>query len=123
MVSQSCCCPTSLTQFCRSSPLNIENIGMIHFRLISAGTNEVQLMNADVRLGGPTIFVFISQTDSWPFVIENMSDYPIAVHQAVSSYSAHQRTHADHDDRTPIILTDPQVVGRYQRTRFPRNRT
>lgn len=69
----------------RSAPINVEDIGSVHFRLKNPADDEVHLMAADIRLGGSTIFVIISQAeDAWPFTIENDSDYPFTFYQSVS---------------------------------------
>ncbi|KAF8168100.1 vacuolar protein sorting-associated protein 13 [Crassisporium funariophilum] len=62
-----------------SPPINIEDIGSVHLRLCrSGGDKQFDLVRADVRIEGPTIFIFLSlATEGWPFVIENGSDYPV----------------------------------------------
>ena len=43
------------------------------------------LMRAEVKIEGPTIFVFLNEaTEGWPFTIENDSDYSFAFCQTVS---------------------------------------
>ncbi|THH34126.1 hypothetical protein EUX98_g96 [Antrodiella citrinella] len=60
-----------------SAPINIEDIGVMHFRLKAPRENgDVRLMRADVKLGGATIFIVISQEEEgWPFTIENETDF------------------------------------------------
>ncbi|KAF9015159.1 vacuolar protein sorting-associated protein 13 [Cyathus striatus] len=62
-----------------SPPINIEDIGVVHFRLRQTRTDGQQqliLLRADVRLQGSSIFIFLSDAgDAWPFEIENDSDY------------------------------------------------
>ncbi|KIM48205.1 hypothetical protein M413DRAFT_439924 [Hebeloma cylindrosporum] len=62
-----------------SPPINIEDIGSVHFRLRRLGENQGQdLVRADVRIEGSTIFIFLADAGGdWPFVIENGSDYPM----------------------------------------------
>ncbi|KDQ63547.1 hypothetical protein JAAARDRAFT_29565 [Jaapia argillacea MUCL 33604] len=66
-----------------SAPINIEDIGSIHLRLQHPGeNNNVQLVRADVQLDGSTIFITFSPADDgWPFVIENVSEYPVSLMQ------------------------------------------
>lgn len=68
----------------RSPPLNVEDLGSVHFRMKDHEDNQARLMSADVKLGGSTIFIVISDADSWPFVIENASDYAFTIYQSVS---------------------------------------
>jgi vacuolar protein sorting-associated protein 13A/C len=70
----------------RSPPINIEDIGSVHFRLrrLRESQEQVDLIRADVRIEGPTIFIFLSlATEGWPFVIENDSDYAVKFSQQV----------------------------------------
>jgi vacuolar protein sorting-associated protein 13A/C len=63
----------------RSPPINMEDIGTVHFRLRHPSKpNEVQLVRAEVQVDGPSIFVYLYQAEQWPFVIENESDYPLS---------------------------------------------
>lgn len=64
----------------------------MHFRLGVAGNHdEVRLMRADVKLGGATIFVVISdETEGWPFTIENESDFAFVLYQTVRWPECHQ---------------------------------
>ncbi|KAF9044538.1 vacuolar protein sorting-associated protein 13 [Hymenopellis radicata] len=66
-----------------SPPINIEDIGSVHFRLNCSSTSQdVQVIQADVKLDGPTIFVtFSSATAGYPFSIENVSDYSFTLTQ------------------------------------------
>jgi vacuolar protein sorting-associated protein 13A/C len=73
----------------RSPPFNVEDIGTVYFRLRTPNPNSpVHLICADVKINGSTIFVsFARADDSWPFVIENNSDYAVALCQAVRPVS------------------------------------
>lgn len=73
----------------RSSPINLEDIGTIHFRLpITENGQQIRLMRADVKIDGPTIFIFLDEaTEGWPFTIENDSDYSFTFSQTVRSIS------------------------------------
>lgn len=55
----------------------------MHFRMVGPATGQTYLMSADVKLGGPTIFIVISRAEEWPFVIENDSDHNFTVYQTV----------------------------------------
>ncbi|KZT65144.1 vacuolar protein sorting-associated protein 13 [Daedalea quercina L-15889] len=58
-----------------SAPINMEDIGSMHFRLQKPGGIPT-LMRADVRMDGSSIFIFIfDAADGWPFTIENDSDF------------------------------------------------
>jgi vacuolar protein sorting-associated protein 13A/C len=71
----------------RSPPINIEDIGSVHFRLRMPEDGDFQLIRADVQISGPTIFVtFAAAVDGWPFMIENESDYTISFCQQVRCY-------------------------------------
>ncbi|CAL1695807.1 unnamed protein product [Somion occarium] len=76
-----------------SSPINIEDIGSVHFRMrMPSDDTTDHLMRADVKLGGSSIFVVIARaTEGWPFTIENDSDYTFTLHQ----------TDAEHPDAGP----------------------
>ena len=70
----------------RSPPINIEDIGFVHFRLrqLRETREQVDLVRADVRIEGSTIFIYLSlATEGWPFVIENDSDYVVEFSQQV----------------------------------------
>ncbi|KAG5731737.1 Vacuolar protein sorting-associated protein 13 [Termitomyces sp. T112] len=66
-----------------SSPINLEDIGTIHFRLRAPNHNEseIGLVRADVRIDGSTIFVSFSTSEEWPFTIENESEYTVKLCQ------------------------------------------
>ncbi|KAI0361599.1 vacuolar protein sorting-associated protein 13 [Trametes cingulata] len=66
-----------------SAPINLEDIGTVHFRLYaSEGSQHMRLMRADVKIEGPTIFIFLDEaTEGWPFTIENDSDYSFSFSQ------------------------------------------
>ena len=70
----------------RSAPINLEDIGTVHFRLpASENGQQVRLMRADIKLEGPTIFVYLDEaTEGWPFRIENDSDLRFTIYQTVS---------------------------------------
>ncbi|KAF5390329.1 hypothetical protein D9757_002946 [Collybiopsis confluens] len=58
-----------------SAPFNIEDIGVVHFRLKVPGSDQIRLIRVDVKIDGSTIFVYLSSaSNNWPFVIENRSD-------------------------------------------------
>ncbi|KZT02705.1 vacuolar protein sorting-associated protein 13 [Laetiporus sulphureus 93-53] len=67
-----------------SAPINMEDIGSVHFRLYGTGESGVaQLMRADVKIEGSTIFIFIFEaTEGWPFTIENDSDFTFTFYQS-----------------------------------------
>ena len=68
----------------RSSPINIEDLGSVYFRLRIPDDASVRLIRADVQISGPTIFItFATATDGWPFIIENDSDYTLSFCQQV----------------------------------------
>lgn len=69
----------------RSAPINLEDIGTVHFRLYAPeGSQRMWLMRADVKIEGPTIFIFLDEaTEGWPFTLENDSDYTISFSQTV----------------------------------------
>ncbi|RDX55846.1 vacuolar protein sorting-associated protein 13 [Lentinus brumalis] len=70
-----------------SSAINLEDIGRVHFRLpTSENGQQVRLMRADVKIDGPTIFVFLDEaTEGWPFKIENDSEYAFSFSQTDQS--------------------------------------
>lgn len=88
----------------RSAPINLEDIGSSYFRLqLSESRTDIRLMRADVKLGGSTIFVVISQAEEgWPFIMENDSNQDFTFYQTVRpSCSTH-----------PIwIYSDSHVAG------------
>ncbi|KAH7883589.1 vacuolar protein sorting-associated protein 13 [Phlebopus sp. FC_14] len=63
-----------------SAPINLEDIGVVHLRMPSP-TPEMEIVKADVRMEGSTIFVTFRKADGWPFEIENDSDYPVSLCQ------------------------------------------
>lgn len=69
----------------RSPPINIEDIGTIHFRLRRSADSKVpDLVRADIQIDGSTIFISFSlATDGWPFMIENSSDFTVGFCQQV----------------------------------------
>ncbi|KIP11945.1 hypothetical protein PHLGIDRAFT_21259 [Phlebiopsis gigantea 11061_1 CR5-6] len=64
-----------------SAPINLEDIGTIHFRMIEPATKKVHLTAVDIKLGDSTIFIVISRATEWPFVIENDSDHTFTMFQ------------------------------------------
>ncbi|KAJ7786305.1 vacuolar protein sorting-associated protein 13 [Mycena metata] len=67
-----------------SPPIKIEDIGSVHLRLRYPGREQepVQLIRGDVKIDGSTIFISFSRaTEAWPFMIENDSDYTVAICQ------------------------------------------
>ena len=69
----------------RSPPINIEDIGLVHFLLGRPGSaRSQQLIQADIKIEGSTIFVHLGLAkDGWPIVIENESDYEVSFRQTV----------------------------------------
>lgn len=70
----------------RSPPINVEDLGSIHFRLREPGNTSLKesLIRADVMIDGSTIFVsFFAAGDGWPFMVENESDYEVELCQTV----------------------------------------
>lgn len=69
----------------RSPPINLEDIGEIAFRISSSQTTDGDhLIDADIKIEGSTIFVYLSRSqDGWPFKIENDSGYKISLSQVV----------------------------------------
>ena len=69
----------------RSPPINIEDIGLVHFRLGRPGSaHSQQLIQADIKIEGSTIFVHLGLAkDGWPIVIENESDFEVSFCQTV----------------------------------------
>lgn len=71
----------------RSSPVNIQDIGNIHLRVPSASDDhQVDIVTADIKIDGSTIFVTFLKADGWPFALENDSDYTVFVCQWVTSF-------------------------------------
>ncbi|KDR84988.1 hypothetical protein GALMADRAFT_233521 [Galerina marginata CBS 339.88] len=79
-----------------SPPINIEDIGSVHFRLGRPGEHAGHdLVRADIRIDSSTIFIFLSiTTGDWPFMIENDSDYTVVFCQ--------QDSDGDQQSREPI---------------------
>jgi vacuolar protein sorting-associated protein 13A/C len=72
----------------RSQPINMENIGSVHFRLeANDGRKTVHLVKADVEVAGATIFVTLQRETRWPYRIENLSQYPFELIQSVRKSS------------------------------------
>ncbi|CAK5280530.1 unnamed protein product [Mycena citricolor] len=98
-----------------SPPVRIEDIGSVHFRLRSPTTDAVQLIRGEVKIDGSTFFVsFSRETDGWPFLIENDSDYTVTVTQRDSTetegnkanpvYTIKSRTGLDYAWDSPAAL-------------------
>lgn len=68
----------------RSSPINVEDIGVVHFRLRHPERQTSDLVRAEIQIEGPTIFISYDKAEnSWPFRIENDSDYSVVLSQLV----------------------------------------
>ncbi|TFY54315.1 hypothetical protein EVJ58_g8935 [Rhodofomes roseus] len=86
-----------------SAPINMEDIGSMHFRLQKPG-GVPSLMRADVRMEGSSIFIFISDaSEGWPFTIENDSDSDFAFSQ-----TDHTRTGPEPTTRTYPVYRVPR---------------
>ncbi|KAI0756975.1 vacuolar protein sorting-associated protein 13 [Daedaleopsis nitida] len=85
-----------------SSPINLEDIGTVHFRLAASDNSQQQrLMRADIKIDGPTIFVFLDEAkEGWPFTIENDSDYTFQFYQSDES-----RANAGPNAKPPLTYT------------------
>lgn len=86
MVSSSLLFRSSFLVYRRSAPINIHDVGSVHFRLFPPGetTREPTLIRADVALEGATVHIILNaEAGSWPFVIDNNSDYDISFCQIV----------------------------------------
>lgn len=80
--------PAMLTNIVRSSPVNIQDIGIIHLRVPkTSDDNQVDIVTADIKINGSTIFVTFLKADGWPFELENDSDCTVFVCQWVISLS------------------------------------
>jgi vacuolar protein sorting-associated protein 13A/C len=67
----------------RSPPINIEDIGEVHFRLGKSGGAQ-QLVQADSKIEGSIIFVYLCLSkNGWPFLIENESEHVVVFCQTV----------------------------------------
>lgn len=78
---------STLTHF-RSAPINMEDIGSVHFRVqpIDAPPSDVHLWRADVEVEGATIFVILNREfNNWPYRLVNESDYDFIVLQTVGN--------------------------------------
>ncbi|KAK2461917.1 hypothetical protein APHAL10511_006380 [Amanita phalloides] len=90
-----------------SPPINIADIGVVHFRLRSQGTSAVRLIRTDVQLNGATIFVSISYSENqWPFKIENNTDHIIKIRQTSGSEEMHK-------DTDPVYAIQPMSTLQY----------
>ena len=70
----------------RSPAIDMGAIGKIHVRMRPAGTTrqDAHLVTVDVVLEKASIYIILSpHTGSWPFTIENKSDYEVAFGQIV----------------------------------------
>ncbi|EIW86715.1 vacuolar protein sorting-associated protein 13 [Coniophora puteana RWD-64-598 SS2] len=68
-----------------SPPINIEDIGSVHFRLSNTNDqNDAQIIRANVQIDGSTIFVSFQKAEGAPFVIENSSDFSFSFCQTDS---------------------------------------
>lgn len=70
----------------RSSPINLEDIGVVFVRLKRStpeGGSAVDLIRAEIAIESSTIFVILSKSDEWPFEIENDTDYAFTFSQKV----------------------------------------
>ncbi|KAH9835542.1 vacuolar protein sorting-associated protein 13 [Rhodofomes roseus] len=86
-----------------SAPINMEDIGSMHFRLQKPG-GVPSLMRADVRMEGSSIFIFISDaSEGWPFTIENDSGSDFAFSQ-----TDHTRTGPEPTTRTYPVYRVPR---------------
>lgn len=112
----------------RSAPINLEDIGTSYFRLQRQdSTADTCLMRADVKLGGSTIFVVISQaSEGWPFIIENESDQDFVFCQAVSTtgpgslrgYILISYQDLDHPDNSQTKTSLPRYSLRRKQSEF-----
>ncbi|TEB35046.1 hypothetical protein FA13DRAFT_1915662 [Coprinellus micaceus] len=84
-----------------SSPINLEDIGVVYLRLKRAnpeGNNTMDLIRAEIMIEASTIFVILSKSDEWPFEIENDTDY---------SFKFSQRDNARDPDRPRQVYDLP----------------
>lgn len=78
--------PAICNHLFRSPPINIEDIGEVSFRLPLAASDEHHLVNANIKIEGSTIFIYLNRaTEGWPFKIENHSSYKFTFMQTVSN--------------------------------------
>ena len=75
----------------RSPPVDMEAMGAVHVRMRPAGSisqSDIHLIKVDVILEKATIYVVLSPHEgSWPFVVENESDFEAIIGQSVSFIS------------------------------------
>ncbi|KZO93498.1 vacuolar protein sorting-associated protein 13 [Calocera viscosa TUFC12733] len=97
-----------------SAPINIQDIGKVHFRLTPPDqVMRRHLIRADVLLEGSTIFIILNrETGAWPFAIENNSDYSITYCQVDGV-----RTGPDGEER-PGTRRNPYEVMPHSRERY-----
>ncbi|KZT54406.1 DUF1162-domain-containing protein [Calocera cornea HHB12733] len=97
-----------------SAPINIQDIGKVHFRLSPPDQlMRRHLIRADVLLEGSTIFIILErETGPWPFAIENNSDYSITYCQVDGV-----RTGTDGEAR-PGTKRNPYEVMPHSRERY-----
>ena len=74
-------------------------------------------MSADIKLGGPTIFVVVSRATEWPFVIENDSDHTFTIHQMVCAFYHDPVYVLTFLDRISTVLKGGQAAEHRQPTR------
>ncbi|KIK70982.1 hypothetical protein GYMLUDRAFT_33082 [Collybiopsis luxurians FD-317 M1] len=87
-----------------SAPFNIEDIGFVHVRMKLPGSDQIHLIRVDVKIDGSTIFVYLSSAlDSWPFVIENGSDFTFTLWQTDATRS--NQAPSSPSSRAPTIYT------------------
>ncbi|KAF9229286.1 vacuolar protein sorting-associated protein 13 [Gyrodon lividus] len=69
-----------------SAPINLQDIGSVHLRVPNASDDDrMDIVKADIKIDGSTIFVTFLDADEWPYEIENESDYSVSVFQWDSS--------------------------------------
>ncbi|KAF8078623.1 vacuolar protein sorting-associated protein 13, partial [Lyophyllum atratum] len=91
-----------------SPPINIEDIGTVHFRLRASGDTSLRLIRADVQIEGSTIFIFFSVAEDWPFAIENESDYVVKFYQQDLDHENQGFTKAP-----PMYTVEPHMTAPY----------
>ena len=64
-----------------SSPFHISNIGRVHVKLAKERKRQ-QLIKIEILMEDATIFLHMSETDSWPYAIRNESDTEFRFYQA-----------------------------------------
>lgn len=65
-----------------SPPVNVADIGVVYFRIRSQATTQVELVRADIRIDGATIFItLLHSANQWPYKIENDTDQVIKICQ------------------------------------------